>query len=638
MSNPNTKMAVGTVLPKRSPNAIDYLDNVRDYNNTKTQDIKKQIELSRKLYTFDGILATAIDILTEFPTTDFYVENVKNKRCEYILKYFIEEVNKDNPNTLKGLQRVARQIANSVFIDGNAFPYETWSLITDPHNKKIKNKKLPMKITILNPLSITIPKEFIEFGQKRILFRINKDLLTLLKKRVKTERDKELLKFVPPSIIQEIEKNPTWGGEIELDNKYVTHLKRKSQDYEVWGKPYLTRVFSIAASKQRLRALDDATTEGLVNFITVFKIGDKDDPQTCSQTRLQAFANLLRNPAASNTLVWTYDIDFITVGPKGDVLNFKDKYGQVNYDLIAALGMPEILFTGQGSQAGVWTAVLAMLERLEKFRDDLKTYFEDMLRRICIDNGFPNEFPKIRWARMRLRDERAAKNIVMALYDRGILPIRTTLNELNYDYDTLRTLRKQEHTDKDEEIFTRRDVPWGTKGDENKSDNPADNQEKEKTDKEPGANEDGRPVEKNKDVFVDAFKQLVANRFEILKEDISNAKEDEDDIPSTIYFAYILIERDIKNAIEAVYDAKDFIDQNVDSRELFDNLEDETLEKLESIRNGMIAEVSKLSGIIKDGEELKSAIGTILDEKAKEVDSLIGELDEFFTLVTIKGD
>lgn len=627
MDQPPAVMAIGTVIPKMTPNAMDYLDDVRDFNTKRNQTVKDQIELCRKLYTYDGILATAIDILTEFPTTKFYLENVKDKQCEKILNYFIEEVNKDNPNTLKGLNHVSRQLAHGFFVDGNTFPYETWATVTDPYNKKIKNRKMPVKITMLNPLSLTIPKEFVEFGYKRIFMKVSDDLIDIIRKKHPTQLEQELISFIPPSILEQARQQENWDGMVMLENEYVTHIKRKGQDYEVWGVPYLARVFSVAASKQRLRTLDDATTTGLVNFITIFKIGDPANPKTWSQARLTAFANMLRNPAASNTMVWSYDIDYITVGPKGDVLSFNDKYKQVNYDMLAALGIPEILFTGQGSQAGVWTAVLSMLERLEKFREDIKIYYEDLLRKICIANGFEREFPRIRWARMRLRDERAAKNIVMALHDRGILPFRTTLNELDYDYEVLRTLREEENERGDDKVFTRRDnMPFS--GDSEKPDV-----------KEPNTTtEEGRPPG-NKDVFVKSVEQLVLKRADNALKSISSKYENEEhvdkvELSNALAYASIQIDHDISNAINAVGEHGEFISNDVDYERESIGIKAFMSDAIAQARNEAIAAAYTLFDLTDTDEDFLDKFTNTVDNFKAEIRNAVDKFHAFVLSVS----
>jgi hypothetical protein len=632
LSTPPETMAIGTVIPRNTKNSIELLDDARDFNPKQTQNIKEQIKLCRKLYNYGGILATAIDILTEFPTTNIRIENVRDKKCSEMLKYFLEEVNADNPNTLKGLNRVVRQISNAVFLDGNAFPYEAWGTVTDKYNKKIKNVKMPVKITLLNPLNIDIPKEYVDFGYKVMFLQINEDIIKILKKNRPTEAEKELISFIPEDIVSLARSKTSWDGKVKLDNRFVTHIKRKGQDYDIWGLPYLTRVFSIAASQQRLRALDDYTTEGLINFITVWKIGDPDNEKTWAQPRLDAFANMIRNPAATNTLVWSYDIDVLTAGPQGDVLNFKDKYQQVNYDMLAALGIPEILFTGSGSQAGVWTALLSLLERLEKFRDDLAIYLNGLLRKICVENGYEKEHPQVRWARMRLRDERAAKNIVLALYDRGIISTETMLTELDYDYDTMKNLREKENENNDADVFKQRVVPWGGNNKPNQDGSP----------KEPDmTKQSGRPISTDKDVSIKAASQLVIGRFNDIVTKIDKRRASGTvsgtDVINEIAFAYILVDKDIENTLRAISDTCDFFNSEISIDDILDNLKDKYRTKLEEQRNLTIASVYSILPIIDNKTEFNKSISELLERDSKNVNEILLEINELIKSFNAKN-
>jgi hypothetical protein len=602
-------IAIGVVVPKMTPNAMDYLKNVKDFNATVNQGVKEQIKLCRKLYTFDEILGTAIDVFTEMLVTDYFIENVKNQACFRLLEYFFEEVNTSNPNTFPGAKKLARQIAHQYFVDGNVFLYETWSTVSNK-SYKFRSRNLPTQITCLNSLLIEMPEEFCDFGKKPIYFKINENVIALLKKKNRTKEEEEYLSLVPKTI-RDAAKRPDWNGFIRLSEQYTTHMKRKGQDFEVWGTPYLTRAFKASAAKERLRILDNATTEGLVNYITLFKIGDPDNKATLSQPRINAFAAMLRNPAASNTLVWTYDVSVDTVGPKDAVLSFTDRYKQVNYDILSALGIPEMLFTGQGSQAGVQTSVTALVKRLEKAQEDISKYFEIILRKICIQNGFENEMPKVRWSKLQAGNDMLIKNLILQLYDRGLLPVRTALYELGYDYTVQREHRQKENSIKDEEIFTRRDVPFSPQGKDAKAPSKF-------------KKEVGRPTKETKDEkvekadsFESATQDLLYGRIDDLTNRVNDkikAKNDIESIIVEIGFAFIKLDRDVDSVIAAIVKtAKEYgsVDNKIDIEGL--ELRTELEDKSRIIRDNIILVANEIS---EEGQNLNEII--LLIQKSKE--------------------
>lgn len=640
----NRELAIGRVLPDRTPRAAEYLDNVRDFNQTQTWDIKKTMKLCKKLYYFGGSISTAIDILTEFPITKFSVENIKSPRCKKSIDYFVQNVNKDNPNALPGLYRVARQAAHDYFLYGNAFVYEVWSMVNDA-DFGINGKNMPMKLNIMNPISMHVPKEYVTMGQRRIFLEVDPNIVKVLKKRGrKSESDKEMIAGLPKQIT-DAAKKPGWNGKVEIDNEFITQLRRKGQSYDAWGIPYLTKAFSAAATLQRLRLLDDSTIEGLVNYITIFRIGDPDNPATWSQERLSAFSNMMRDPAASNYIVWPYDIDVITTGPDGKILDMDDKYKQVNYEILGALGIPEILFSGQGSQAGVWTAVLAMLERLEKFRDDLQLFLEMLLRKVCIQNGYTKEFPKIRWARMSLRDDDAVKNVVLSMYDRGLIPKQAVISEFGYDYEYFRSRRQEEKENGDDEIFAIPNMPFSTPGGNDEEDDKKDDKDENKDEKKSDpTSEDGRPpITTKKDstaeLSIEVVRELAHSRIdkakEMLVEAATNKKQFLGDVEagSIIGTAYLLVNRDIDNGISTIVTVAkhlaDDADFSCDGRDLRIRLTDRIHHERNDCITQTVALARRLSLQEIDVDEFEEELAIILDASKTGIDGSIGELESF---------
>jgi hypothetical protein len=183
-----------------------------------------------------------------------------------------------------------------------------------------------------------------------------------------------------------------------------------------------------------------------LNLVTVFKIGSKEFP--ASDARLRKFANLLKNPKATTTLVWAHDIDILQVGPDGKVLAFKDKYKDAKEDLLVALGIPPILMSyPQNSDA--WVAILALVERLSNWRVIMSLWLQDLCNQISKYNGFTETGITVKWERMNLTIETEVKNLVLAFYDRGLISAKTAMREANYDYDHEIESKSQELRDKE---------------------------------------------------------------------------------------------------------------------------------------------------------------------------------------------
>jgi len=459
-------MSYGILVPKYSPTAINYLNEVRDFNDT-TAGIKKQIQLSNKLYLWEGIVATVINVMCEFATTSIKIKNVKNEKAKKILNYFIQELNASNKSSIKGIQPLARQMMMDWFLSGNVFPYKCWEAVKDPRMSDTKKATLPLSIYLLNPINIEIPEGYVEFGQKLIYLRLSEKVVSALTTNSKylSKEQKAIREMAPKDLIKKLE-----GDLVLLDSDLVTHLMRKGRDYLPWGIPFLTSAFGACAFKRKLKALDESTSDGLINQITIFKIGDKDNPKTWDPNRISAFSRLISSPTSSLTMVWAYDIDLLRSGPEGDVLNFKDKYAQANIDILNALGIPVSLISGapiaQTGAGDLYAQILPLLERLEEPRDIIRSYFNEVFREIMVENGFKDEYPEMDWQNTRLRNEKEVKNLVLAFYDRGLLSIRTALEEAGYNFDRETDIREKENKDKLEETYQRRDLPFGTPKDQ----------------------------------------------------------------------------------------------------------------------------------------------------------------------------
>lgn len=436
---------VGVALPKNHPSSISFLKELDDFNNTG-KDIYDQIDLCRKLYLYEDIVGTVVDMYIDFSVSPFKIENVNNKEAMKIINYFLEYVNKNNNNIPNGIEALNRNIAFDYYVAGNSFLYTKWSNVMMDNTKKIK---LPFNIFTLDPKIIEIPKESVQFGNKIIKISFNK---VFNDRNIKA---KDIISNVPTKIRNKFKNSQ----DHVIDPYLIYHIKRKGTMYSGWGVPYLTRCFSAVASKRKLRVLDDSTIDGLINSITVFKIGDPKNEATLKPSRLKAFSSLLNKPHASMTLVWSYDIDVLEVAPNGEILKFSDRYRDLDNDIAKALGAPLSVLTGVGDRAGdVWASILFMMERFEEYRDIVKSCFEDMLEKIMIENGFNDIKPKIRYIKPKV-DKTYIRDVVLALYDRGLLSKEYTLEEAGYNRDEQVKIRNDE-SNKIDDILTRPDVPY----------------------------------------------------------------------------------------------------------------------------------------------------------------------------------
>jgi hypothetical protein len=448
------QLATGMRVPTTVEKSQDFLLNrVKDYDiNIKDVDIKTTMELCDKLYRFEGTCGTAIDIFVDFSITKVRAEPTGKANLDKILDHFNKQVNAGVPSTLRGIQEVNQKIGLDWFVKGNAFPYASWDDVDIPGLKA--PAKIPTRIVTLNPCLIEIPKETQMLGNAQIYFKPSVDMYNLLRGDGRSYPGLKELKDMLSGLKN---KQDNVMG-YKLNPLFIRHLKRKGNDYNAWGIPYLTKTFSTIASYRRLRRLDDATTEGLVNLITIYKVGDKDFP--ADPSRLLYLRNLLSAPTPTKTLVWAHDLEVETVGPDGKILAFEKKYVEPRQELLRALGVPAVLIDPSISPGSdPWVSIIAMAERLQKFRDSVQIWLEDIYRQIAVNNGYEDIYPSAKWERMNLSNDQSLKNLVMQFYDRGLIDAETALEESNYDYKGV--LNRKVSNKKNDKLFKPPALPFG---------------------------------------------------------------------------------------------------------------------------------------------------------------------------------
>lgn len=432
------ELAVGLKVPTSVKLPVSYLDTLRKYTDIYN-DIYKQMEVCNKLYKYNGIIGNAVDVLVDFAVSNVDSLPTGNKKLDKLLNHWFEILNQDNSNSLPGVRPLTEEVCLEWFTSGNVFPYKKW----DNVEFEGRTYKLPMAINLINPQSIQLPEGPIAFGQEVIYLKYDDKLISKLSADGRTDPEAALIKAaVPRSVLSSIlnQKFQNSYG-VRLNPKFITHLKRRAKGYQAWGVPYLTRCFSSAALLERLRELDESVATGIMNLITVFKIGTDEHP--ASPARLAKFASLLRNPKATTTLVWAHDIDLIQAGPDGKVLQFKNKFEDAKQDVLIALGIPPVLMSL--SQSGnAWVSILSLVERLSHWRKQTGLWLEGICAEIAEENGFEGIKPKIKWDRMNLTDEQAIKNLVLSFHDRGLISISTTLREAGYHFESELEAKKEE--------------------------------------------------------------------------------------------------------------------------------------------------------------------------------------------------
>ena len=134
-------------------------------------------------------------------------------------------------------------------------------------------------------------------------------------------------------------------------------------------------------------------------------------------------------------------------GNSGKILAVQGEYEFINQEIMDGFGLNKQLITGEGqaySSAGMGAEI--MIRRLESWRLELKRWVEERIYRpVAKMMGFieKNEwgeeeyiYPKLKWDSLNLRDRQNERQMILSLYDKGLISAKRVLDEFEIDSDT----------------------------------------------------------------------------------------------------------------------------------------------------------------------------------------------------------
>ena len=589
----DNKLAIGISFPSTTKTPKDYLNNVSEYRFYKS-DVPAQMEVCDKLYRYEGVVGSVVDMMVDMANTSVIPQDLDNKEARALFDVFVSKLNSKVQTSLTGVSAFVDQGMSQWFVFGNAFPYKSW------RKTKVDDKVYEMpNITYLNPLAIDIDESRLIYGEEKLSIKVNNNVVK---------------KIGSTNVTLTRSKNK---NEIKLDVENVTHIKRKPRDWEAWGIPYLVRSFSPIASKKRLRNLDDTTTEGMINYLTVFKIGSSDPKSPyhkVSLARLNAFAQLIKNPTASTTLVWPHDLEVITTGPDGKVLDFKEKYAEVDADILKALGVsPGILGSGRVDES----SILVLIETLETLRSTYITYIKETFDEILDKNNIKVDPYKLSFSNIKLSDIlQKLKSMILSFYDRGLLSYETALTLGGHTFQQEIDRKTKEKKIKEKGLFEVPNLPFSTKKTEvpnnmrddgrpdqkvRTDDVKIDNDVKlDKPDKEIG-------LSKADESYINMYNSGMLVKYNSIRDKIvksieSNEDIDENEIDLILIAGFLELRAYARKALKLVYDVFNE-DLEVDESDLaFQKVEGWNTGFLNKFRDSILATIKKGVGIFSDVE------------------------------------
>lgn len=395
------EVAVASITAYEYKPAISYLTTLENFNTyidssgSFSEPLMKQcILLCNKLYLLGGIAGTAVDIIVSLANTAMEIES-DNEEFNELMKKILTKINMDNSKTMMGYRQLNLEMLLDLVLNGTSFPYTSWRQF-----KAKKSYLAPAIVSPLNPLNVYIQPTADFLGE--IVYYMNGSY------NYSGSRD--------------INKSNT--GLLQLKPANLKKIARNGRQYFWWGIPFLTRAFPALADKEKLKRLDDATTNGLIHLITIFSLYDEKNGVNADKETCQAFVAALNNqPGKAKYLAWGGQVKDIVVGPSNEILKMTDKYKNADKDIIDALGIPYFLISGsmQGGTAGADLSTKPLKAMIEGCQNVIGNWWEWLSWRTAAENKMDVNMIKVRFAAVDLEDDAKLVAKVNNMRDRGLL-------------------------------------------------------------------------------------------------------------------------------------------------------------------------------------------------------------------------
>lgn len=414
--------------------------------------IKQKISVCRSAYENAGIIANAIDLMVDFALEGITIVH-ENKSIQNFCIQWAKRVN---------LLSIIEQLLKAYFIDSNVPVLEFRGKISDDEvsrfkkavagslnsteaarifntpEKKIK-RIVPYKYAILDVLNLRAEGSNL-FGTLNYEYQLyNEDNLS------KIDDSNEKVLLLKKAIGEKDFNHLKQTGLLRIDPQRISLLFYKKDGYRTWANPFLWRTIQHLKFKEALTQMDMSVIESVKNVLTIVKLGRTDLGIPATKEMIAKFSSLLKTPTKSPTIVWHDLISIESNYPPVDKILGEEKYEQVNKEIRAAIGIPEVILVGagKGSFSNSFLSVKGLIQRLKGARETTSAWIEKQFQILSKAMDFKRP-PFVKMEHIDLEDEGEQKRLLLELVDRGMISYQTCIEAFGENYDIEVQRMKQE--------------------------------------------------------------------------------------------------------------------------------------------------------------------------------------------------
>lgn len=433
-NNIQRKMASASGIDVKMGSPSFYHPLFQSTNMMLPRDRRERNEWCRHFYRTEPIVATSLDLHTEFPISDF------NHVCpDKSIKEFFDYMSFDRLDIIQLLLDIGLEYWKI----GDAFPFGQLN----------ENEGIWDSFTLLNPDYINISSSVFA-GDSTIELIPDAQVKTVVQSGPRGEY-KDIYKQLPDEVIKCVKA----GKNIKLDNRLVSHISHKASQYEAWGTPILNRCFKTLIYKDRLRQAQDSIATRHITPLRVAKIGSPGEPMP-SQDDINSFRDTLLDADQDPNyfIVYHYGLSFDYVGSSGKILPLNQEFDFIQKELMNGLGINQAMLNGEGpTYANAQVGFNTLARRYMSYRLRLENWIKHKVYKpIAEVQGFykPNLkelnggyrvanrkdrqliIPDIRWDQYDLTSNQSIMNFIQNLQSKGLVSMSTVLPIIGLDPNT----------------------------------------------------------------------------------------------------------------------------------------------------------------------------------------------------------
>jgi hypothetical protein len=312
------------------------------------------------------------------------------------------------------------------------------------------DKKIPWGYTFLNPVQMDIRGSRIQNQHHWVMLLDKKDTKDLINSynngnKVDLAQTQINLPKELKGRLKRTTKNTGYFMELRLDENELNVVHRPGKfDWFAWGVPFVYPALKPLMFKDCLVNMEMKMCQAAMNMLYLFKLGNLKEGFPAEDEHFERFADMLQMPSNVGYMIWNDLVEGEILQP--DLTNAFDKrkHETAREDILLALGVPEVLIGGKGSNfSNAFIAVAGVLEKLEAYRGQVADWLMGEMKLIADAMGF-RRLPEIKFGRTSLTDERSRQQFLLQLYDRNIISADTVLNEADTDVDTEKSKKSHE--------------------------------------------------------------------------------------------------------------------------------------------------------------------------------------------------